>query len=238
MKVSNEIKIGIMVTAVVFLLLLLTFRVGNFEFVQRGYEIKVRFNRIEGLEANAPVRLNGLEVGSIKNIQLLYEPQTTMELVLWLKQEARLREGAQASINVMGLIGEKYVELTSGNKDGAFLEPGSLIIGNDPIDFEKLMAKGDVLVDNLMNISTNINERLKVNSQAIDEILANMRTITSNLTSITSNVNERLTLNRQHIDDIVIHLNATSQNLEELSSDLKVNPWKLLYKGKDKNKSP
>ena len=205
MKLNNETKIGILVTAVVIALLALTFRVGNFHFAEKGYTIKAHFYRIEGLEKNAPMRLNGLEVGSVKEIHILYAPETTMELTLWLEERVKLKEGAQAYVKNMGLLGEKYIELTGGNKGGVFLVPGSLIIGQEPMDFEKVIAKGDVIADNLIAISANVKERLTLNRQAIDEIIAN--------------------------------LHGTTENFIELSDDLKRNPWKLMYRAKEKSKT-
>ncbi|HOW36143.1 MAG TPA: MlaD family protein [Candidatus Omnitrophota bacterium] len=234
MKLTNEAKIGILVTIAVSALLFLTFKVGNFKFTQQGYTVKTSFYRIDGLEKNAPVRLNGMEVGSVKDIRLVYDQDTKMELTLWIKEEAKIREGAKAFIKIMGMLGEKYVELSAGNPGGNFLAQDALIEAQEPIDFDRLLAKGDAIADSLKEISENINQRLKVNSQAIDDIVANMNTSMKNISSISGNVDERLKVNRLAIDEIVANLNATSKNLEELSADVKVNPWKLLYKGKEK----
>lgn len=236
MKVTNEAKIGILVTIAVAALLFLTFKVGNFKFTQPGYTVKTYFYRIDGLEKNAPVRLNGMEVGSVKDIRIVYDQDTKMELVLWLKEEAKVREGAKAFVKIMGLLGEKYVELSAGDPGAKFLVQDAVIAAQEPMDFDRLLAKGDAIADNLKEISENINQRLKVNSQAIDEIVANMNTSMKNISSISSNVDERLKVNRLAIDEIVMNLNATSKNLEEVSADIKANPWKLLYKDKEKPK--
>lgn len=234
MKLTNEMKIGVLVSTVAVALLFLTFKVGNFSFTKKGYTIKVQFVRIEGLEKNAPVRLNGLEVGAVKDINILYEDDTVMEMTLLIENKAKLREGAKAYVKNMGLLGEKYIELTGGDANAPFLNPGALIVGQEPVDFEKLLAKGDTIADNLTEISQNLNQRLKNNGEALDSIIADLKVTMKNMSSISTNVNERLAVNRESIDDTIANLNASSQNLEELSADLKVNPWKLLYKAKDK----
>ena len=234
MKITNEMKIGILVTAVVAALLILTFQVGDFNFSKKGYEIKVYFQRIEGIELNAPVRLNGLEVGSVRNIKIVYADDTKMELTLWLEDNAKLREGTQAYVKNMGLLGEKYIEISAGDPGKPFLTAGAVIVGQEPVDFEKLIAKGDLIADNLKELTDNLNERLRINSQAIDEIMVNLNVSLKHIASISSNIDDRLKVNQNAIDDIVANLNATSRNLEELSSDIKLNPWKLLYKEKTK----
>ncbi|MFH1359444.1 MAG: MlaD family protein [Candidatus Omnitrophota bacterium] len=235
MKLSNEIKIGIFVVMILVSLMILTIKVGNFNIGQEGYNIKVVFLNIDGVETNAPVRLNGLEVGLVKDIKIKYDDEMTkMELILWLNQSAKIREGAKAFIKNMGLMGEKYVGLTSGDKGAPFLKENSVIIGQEPTDFEALITKGDEIAQNLKEISANINERLKVNSAAIDEIVANVNTTSKNLASISTNVDERLKVNEKNIDEILAHLAITGKNLEELSVDLKLNPWKLLHREKAK----
>ncbi len=230
MKINNETKIGILVTFVTVMLLGLTFKLGNFNFTKKGYALKVHFYRIEGLEKNAPIRLNGLEVGAVRDVRILYDPETVIELTVWLDESAKIHQGAKAYVKNMGLLGEKYIELSGGDNGTPFLVPGALIVGDEPVDFDRLLAKGDVIADNLKSISQNLDERLKVNSQSIDNII-------KDLASISHNVNERLTVNRQAIDEIVANLHSATMNLEEFSGDLKMNPWKLMYRSGEKKQS-
>jgi len=237
MKLNNEIKIGMLVTIVVVALLWLTIQVGDFNFSNKGYELKVHFYGIEGLEDEAPVRLNGFEVGAVKDIRIVYDDnETYMELTIWLEEDARIREGAKARVKTMGFLGDKYLDLSAGDKNAPFLQPGSIIVGQEPVDFEEILQEGQVIAKNLKEITDNINERLRVNSAAIDEIVVNLNVSMKNIAAISDNVNERLVVNKNKIDDIVGNLNTTTQNLEELSEDLKLNPWKLLYKEKTRKK--
>lgn len=236
MKFNNETKIGILVTVVVVALLVLTYLVGDFNFAEKGYEIKVYFENIDGVDINAPVLLNGLEVGLVKNIQIVYEPKTQMELTLWLRERAKLRQGAKAYVRTLGMFGEKYIGLTIGEQGQPFIAHGASITGEEPMDFERLLAKGEGIAENIQEISENINERLKVNSAAIDELIANLNKSSQNIASISANIDERLAVNKDHIDALMGHLSIAGKNLEELSADIKENPWKLLYKPKEKRK--
>ncbi len=232
MKLNNETIIGILVTVVALILVILTWKAGDFRVSVEGYEVKVQFNNIDGVEKNAPVTLNGLEVGRVKDILILYGEKTRVELTLWLDKTARLHKGAKAYVKNMGFLGEKYVALTTGEDGEEFLPEGSMIEGQDPTSFDKLLAEGEVIATNVKEISQELNERLKVNSANIDNILTDMRSTMKNLASISNNVNERLEVNEHLIDDMVVHLNGASKNLEEMSYDLKINPWKLMYKPK------
>ena len=72
MKMTNEVKIGIMVFICIVALLALTLRIGSFSFYKKGYNIKAQFQNIDGMELSGPVRLNGLEVGLVKDIKIDY----------------------------------------------------------------------------------------------------------------------------------------------------------------------
>jgi len=232
MKINNEMRIGMFVVLVVFFLGALTWRAGDIEIRNGGYHIKVHFKNIDGVALNAPVTVNGLEVGRVSDIHILYGEQTTMEAVLWLRDTVKLHEGTEAFIKNLGFLGEKYVGLTTGDDARPFLKPNSIVIGNEPASFEKLLSQGGKIAHNLEEISTQLNERLKVNADSIDSIISNLDVSIQDIASISSKINETLNANQQPIDDIVGNVNRATKNLEEMSFDLKENPWKLLYKDK------
>jgi len=72
MKISNEFKIGIMVSIVAVLLIALTIKAGDFRFSKTGYILKVQFLNIDGVNNNTPVMLNGLEVGYVKETHVFF----------------------------------------------------------------------------------------------------------------------------------------------------------------------
>ena len=128
MKFNNEIKIGTMVVLVLAALAYLTIKTGDYDFSPDGYELKAHFYNIDGVDQNAPVRLNGLEIGRVKTIKVLYGDDEKMELALWIDEGTKIREGSQAFVKNMGLFGEKYIGLTIG-------EPGRENISSCPALF-------------------------------------------------------------------------------------------------------
>lgn len=234
MKINNEMRIGMFVVVVIILLGVITWQAGDIQIKQGGYEVDVHFKNIDGVALNAPVTVNGLEVGRVSHINILYGKQTIVELTLWLKENVKLHEGAQAFIKNLGFLGEKYVALTTGDDEKPFLKPGAVLVGNEPPSFDKLLSQGDKIAGNLESISTQIDDRLKINSQALDSIVANLDITLKDVASISSRINATLTSNQDLIDQIIANVNRTTKNLEEMSFDLKEHPWKLLYRGRKK----
>ncbi len=237
MKVNNEVKIGIMVTLSIVVLMGLTYKVKDLSFSKKGYLVKVQFKDIQGVNLSSPVMFNGYKMGVVKNIVIKdSDDGTKMELTLWLEEKARLRKDSKAYVKNLGLMGEKYISLTAGTKKRAYLSAGEVIVGEESPDFEKLMHDGQEIATELKGISRNINERLEHNKAVVDEILVSLNVALKNIVDIADNIEQRLDVNKEPIDNIVNNLELTSKNLEEMSRDLKLHPWKIMYKGKDKKK--
>jgi len=228
MKISNEAKVGVLVFTVLVALGIVTFRTGDFSLSKKGYTVKVHFENIDGVGLNAPVMLNGLEVGKVESITILEEAESTkLELLVWIEQGVQLREGTTAYVKNMGFLGEKYVGLAAGDNTSAYLTPGAIIPGRKPADFDALMLDGQEIAGNVKEITANLKERLDKNKELIDRIFVN-------LDSITENLDERLTKNENKIDTIFENLESSSVNLDQFTYDLKQHPWKLLYRPKEK----
>lgn len=208
-KISNEIMTGIMVLICIGLLIFFLYKTGKIGFRPEAYEIKAVFNTAGGLEKNAPVMLAGVEVGEVKDIALEYGDETKIILTLQVDSKAKIRTDSTASINTLGLMGEKYVEVSRGSAGTAFLKPGSTIAGEDPFQFEKIAKKGEEIAETL------------------DDTLKDIRVLVNNLNGV-------VTDNKKGIDSIVADLEVTAQNFKEFSDDIKRHPWKLLIKGKEK----
>ncbi|MFH1995497.1 MAG: MlaD family protein [Candidatus Omnitrophota bacterium] len=207
-KISNEVKTGLMVISCFLILAWLVLKTGDVTFSKpEGYNVKLLFSFAGGIEANAPVRLAGVEVGKVKKIELVYTPRTQAILSVWLDEKAKVRKDSEAYINTLGLMGEKYIELTAGTSD-EFLKPGDELVGEDPFQMEKLLKKAETIAEN------------------IDEALIDVK-------ALAKNVNGMVEENRNGIGSIVENLEETSKNFNEFSDDIKRHPWKLLIKGKE-----
>lgn len=209
---TNEVKTGFLVLICLGILIVLTVSVGKFGIFQEQYKIKVLFNWVAGVENDAPVRLSGVGAGKVESVQLAYKgDETKVLLTLLLDSGAKLREDSKAYVTTLGLMGEKYIELTAGSKGLPFLKAGSTIIGEDPMRIEDMM---------------DIGKRI---AEEVETTLGDIRKLAKNL-------DDTVVDNRENIDDIIANLNRTTANFEEFSDDIKRNPWKLMIKAKEKKR--
>jgi len=211
---ANEVKTGLLILVCLIILVGFTLAVSNFMGIEKTYELKAMFNWVSGLEKHAPVRLRGVEAGEVKDVEILYRgDETKILLTLLLKEKAKVREGTKAYVSMLGMMGEKYVELTGGPPGAAFLKPGSIITGEDP-----------AMMEELIDIGKNVAAEVEV-------VMADIR-------SLINHLDEVVVENREDIDFAIDKLKTTATNFEEFSDDIKRHPWKLLIKTKEKKKKP
>src|SRR5690242_2646290 len=123
--------------------------------------IEAHFHRINGLQTGAPVELSGVNIGAIDSIGFPSDPHTDYVVVkMWIADAymARVRVDAVAEINTMGLLGDKFIEITGGNPASAALGPGQVLASQDPIDYQALLQKQGTsdMVANMIEISQSL----------------------------------------------------------------------------------
>ena len=210
---TNEVKTGLLVVICLTILIVFTVSVGKISMFGKQYRIQVLFNWVAGLENDAPVRLSGVNAGKVEDVKLIYRgDETKVLLTLVLDSDAKVREDSKAHVTTLGLMGEKYVELTAGSSGKPFLKPGKTIEGEDPLQMEELV---------------------KIGKQIAAEVEATL----GDIRKLTNHIDELVVDNREDIDETIGNLNRTTKNLEEFSYDLKNNPWKLFVKETKKTSS-
>jgi len=87
-------------------------------FVPR-YELRIYAPEVSGLTVHAPVRVNGIQVGSVGAIKLAEEsasPERKIELVLKIdkRYQSAIRTDSVAFISYEGLLGSPYITIRRG----------------------------------------------------------------------------------------------------------------------------
>ncbi|MBF0254091.1 MAG: MCE family protein [Candidatus Omnitrophica bacterium] len=226
-KISNEIKTGVAVLAAVLLLVGVLIKTGDLSVAKKGYPITTEFLRIGGVKQFAPVRLAGLEVGEVRGLRMRYDSdRTVIEADLWIEDGVRIRKDAKATVANLGLMGEKYIEIKSGQSP-EFVESGGAIEAVEPVGMDELIEKAEGVMD---EVTLALGDFRKLAGHA-DEVIVDAK---PKLSNILTNLDGILSKNRSKLDAIMENLRVTSAYFMEFSEDVKYHPWKVLAKGKEK----
>ena len=147
----TELKVGIFVVVILFLFGVGIFAIGSHQkYFQRQYTLWASFSNIKGLIVGAPVRLAGLTVGRVNDIRFPSDPKTktiTVELKIKKGVQKRICEDSIASIQTMGLLGDKYVEISLGSPQCGVMEDNAHIKSVEPIDLMEYATKLEETID-------------------------------------------------------------------------------------------
>ena len=82
----------------------------------QGYELKAKFNAIDGLTVGSDVRISGVKIGSVIG-QEIDTKDFRAVVTLSILPEVRLPMDTTARITSAGLLGSKYVKLEPGGAE-------------------------------------------------------------------------------------------------------------------------
>lgn len=234
---SFELKVGLFILAGIAVLVFIIFSIGDINISKAGYQITATFNFAAGLGSSAPVRLAGVGVGRVDGISVIYnekDKKTYAQVRAWIQEGTKIENDSTVTINTLGLLGEKYLEILPGTPGNPILKNGDSIQGQDPAMMEKV-------TENLVSISDSVSvivDRLKKGEGTIgkllvrdnvyndfEDICGNFKDFSVNLKEFSEKLNTgKGTVGRLLTEDTIY------RDMEAFVADLKAHPWKLLSK--------
>jgi len=112
----SELKIGLLtLSAIVMATLLIFLLSGEGGFFWQRYPLKTVFSSIAGLKPGAPVRVAGVEVGSVTEVAFVGD---RVEVVMEISRDmqSRVTSTSSASLGSVSLLGEAAVDITASSQ--------------------------------------------------------------------------------------------------------------------------
>ena len=157
---DRTVRVGITVVIALAVIAIGTFLIGREQrFWERKQGYEIRFTRINGLRVGSPVSLTGVDIGSVQEVAFPNDPNASYISVavrISGRAAARIREDSLARIRTIGLLGDKYVEISGGSPQSPLLPPGSIIPSVDPIDYEGLLGESGDIVTNIVETTNSL----------------------------------------------------------------------------------
>lgn len=155
---ARDVSVGIVVAVAASIFAFGIFSIGS---EQRLWTRKATYRLLlpssEGLQIGAPVRLAGVQVGTVTRILLPTDPNRVdieVEFAIDRAVASRVRADSEASLKILSLLGgDRFVELTPGSAGEPELPPGSVVPVPAEMGLEQLQALGATIADDLRGIT-------------------------------------------------------------------------------------
>jgi phospholipid/cholesterol/gamma-HCH transport system substrate-binding protein len=126
------------------------------------YRLVGYFDNVQGLIPNAPVWLAGKQVGRVESVTFenrgAVRPAVKVVLQIDRDVSEQIRANSSASIGTMGLLGDRYVEVSLGTRDTPELSEGDELHTVSPTDVNLVIEKGASALENVALLAANLNE--------------------------------------------------------------------------------
>lgn len=159
-KSKLELKVGIFVFIGLVILMIFVLSIGGFKTWSSGYYVNFEFKFVNGVKIGAPVRFAGMDVGQVKKLSLVHNPEigTKVMILGWVKKDVIIPLDSQVWVNTLGLLGEKYIEIMPGKDYQNYALANQVLIGNDPIAMHEVAELAKNIAADLDGMILKINK--------------------------------------------------------------------------------
>jgi phospholipid/cholesterol/gamma-HCH transport system substrate-binding protein len=176
--------------------------------------LAVEEESVAGLNLNAPVKFNGVEIGKVRSIALDPQDPQRVNLLLAIAHGAPIKQDTVAVLKAQGLTGIAYVELSGGAGDAPALQvlPGARYA---------VIATKSSLSTRLENVLTRVLAKLDGSSGSLSAFLSaeNQRAFSSALADIAA-ISHTLAARGPVIDRAIGDASSTLRNTASSSTQL------------------
>lgn len=147
------------------------------------------YSDVRGLNVGAPVRLGGISVGRIATVALspdVSDSRVVVTIEVLDEYAARIRADSTATIETQGLLGDKFINIsTSGT--GAALPPGGMLASHEAADLNNIIRKVEALADTASSGITAVTDISKaIDAKKIAAVVDSLHKVATSLDTNTA----------------------------------------------------
>jgi len=117
---------------------------------------------VNGLKTGSPVAMGGMSIGMVKKIAFAQDPasnQIEVEMEIRLDVRTKIKSDSLPSIRTMGMLGDRYVDISIGSLNAPPLEEGRPLVGKETSDFDKTLQKTSAVLGETERLLRAINQK-------------------------------------------------------------------------------
>jgi phospholipid/cholesterol/gamma-HCH transport system substrate-binding protein len=213
---------------------LLVLIIGNVSF-GGSKQYKAEFADATGVNKGDDVRIAGVKVGTVKNVQIVHRTHALISFTV--ADGTPLDKATHATIKYRNLVGQRYLALTDEIGDGATLQPGGTIptaqttpaldltvLFNGFKPLFQALSPGDINA-----LSYEIVQVFQGEGGTLDDLLAHTASLTQTLADRDQVIDSLI----DNLNDVLVHVGSRDQQLTQL-----IETYKTFVHGLDRDKQP
>ncbi len=221
-----ESKVGLFVVLAIVSLLVLSTRIQTVSYIgKEGYRVFVDVSNASGLEENAKVKINGVEIGYIEKISLA---KANARLKLFIFNGHEIAQDSTVLISQESLLGGKYIDIIYGKSEAILKEGEHLSNYKTFASIEETSQKIYEAADEFKRLMKNFNTAL--NPETIEDfkvaiknfrVMAEKISVAADEFKITGEtVNKRLPNIMKQIDSLSAEFDTTGKTINKRLPDI------------------
>lgn len=219
-KPANDARVGIFVIIAAIMLTVGWSWLHSISLFHPPQRFVVQFHDIAGLNNNATVNVNGVRVGTVEKIELKGKGQVLIHLKI-NTEDVTIPQGSTVTIQTLGLVGAKYVEITlpelaAGADQPPPISPDVPVIGQDPVRTELMMNKmarslSDIDFGDVQKSMSSNMERIAKAADSVQDAAHKFGSVADSAKNASNNANKFFSRGTSSFDQIE-EVASTSRN--------------------------
>ena len=197
---GNNIRLGVFVTFCLALLIGGIYFIGKSQqLFNNTFTINAVFKDINGLQIGNNVRLAGINVGVVDNLEIISDTSVKVELVIQENVRQFIKKDAKVVVGSDGLMGNKIVTITAGSKSTTSIKDNEFLLTVVPASVDEII------------------ENLKATSENAAVITDGLATIIDNITEGRGTIGKLFmdTMFAENIDKSIVNIKQATGGLKE-----------------------
>ncbi len=232
---THEIKAGLLVIVAFIVLVVFLVAMAGVEWDKKEKVYTARFSYLGGIERGSLVRFGGFLVGTVTDLYIAPDDETKLEVKLSVDERAPVRIDSEAYVTSINLMGDFYIEVSTGSPAAELLPSGSRLRSRDVPPFTQLSGPLMKASDQLEILLVRVNDLLRDENRAhfsnmlaktdtllgesagnITGMMANLNELTEQLQNLGTKVDQMMANNTGVLQNTLAQLNTTLARADSL----------------------
>ncbi len=178
---KTETKVGLLFVGTIILVAMFMTWLGVIDPLRKTHTVHVLYNFAGGINPGSPVRVMGIKVGKVWDIDFVSGMKAQngeegkLKITISIDDKAwdSLREDSRFYINIAGVVGEKYIEITPGSTNIHRLQDNGVYRGIDPPRLETLISQSFNLAGKILDLVEKNEDKIGEMIDTSNHLIAN-----------------------------------------------------------------